>query len=73
METVLHVKQLIDSENPLIIYNIDTHFISTRLISKIFTLKNQNIDGMLGCFTSDDKNLSFVELNEKGLVKRVRE
>ena len=73
VETVLHVKQLIDSENPLIIYNIDTHFISTRLKSKIFTLKNQNIDGMLGCFTSNDKNLSFVELNEKGLVKRVRE
>jgi len=73
VETVLHAKQLIYSENPLIIYNIDTHFISTRLKSKILTLKNQNIDGMLGCFTSDDENLSFVEINEKGLVKRVRE
>ncbi len=68
VETVLHAKQLIDSENTLIIYNIDTHFISTRL-----KLKNQNIDGVLGCFTSDDENLSFVELNEKGFVKRVRE
>ena len=73
VETVLHAKQLIYSENPLIIYNIDTHFISTRLKSKILTLKNQNIDGVLGCFTSDDENLSFVELNEKGFVKRVRE
>ena len=73
VETVLHAKQLIDSESPLIIYNIDTHFISTRLKSKILTLKNQNIDGMLGCFTSEDENLSFVELNEKGIVKRVRE
>jgi len=73
VETVLHAKQLIYSENPLIIYNIDTHFISTRLKSKILTLKNQNIDGLLGCFTSDDENLSFVEINEKGLVKRVRE
>jgi len=73
VETVLHAKQLIDSESPLIIYNIDTHFISTRLKSKILTLKNQNIDGLLGCFTSDDENLSFVEINEKGLVKRVRE
>ena len=27
VETVLHAKQLIDSESPLIIYNIDTHFI----------------------------------------------
>ncbi len=47
-ETVLHAKQLMDSESPLIIYNI-------------------------GCFTSDDENLSFVEINEKGLVKKVRE
>ncbi len=69
VETVLHAKQLIDSENTLIIYNIDTHFISTRLKSKILTLKNQNIDGVLGCFTSDDENLSFVELNEKGFEK----
>ena len=73
VETVLRAKQLMDSENPLIIYNIDTHFISTRLKSKILILKNQNIDGVLGCFTSDDENLSFVELDEKGLVKRVRE
>ena len=73
METVLHAKQLMDSESPLIIYNIDTHFISTRLKSKILTLKNKNIDGLLGCFTSNNKNLSFVELNDKGLVKRVRE
>ena len=34
VETVLHAKQLIHSENPLIIYNIDTLFISTRLKSK---------------------------------------
>ena len=73
VETVLRAKQLIDSESTLIIYNIDTYFTSTRLKSKILTLKNQNIDGMLGCFTSDDENLSFVELNDKGLVKRVRE
>jgi len=73
VETVLHAKQLIDSESTLIIYNIDTHFVSTRLKSKILTLKNQNIDGMLGCFASEDENLSFVELNEKGLVKRVKE
>jgi len=73
VETVLHAKQLIDSENSLIIYNIDTHFISTRLKSKILILKNQHVDGILGCFTSDDENLSFVELNEKGLVKRVVE
>ena len=73
METVLHAKQLIDSENPLIIYNIDTYFVSTRLKTKILSLKNRNIDGLLGCFTSNNKNLSFVEINEKGYVKKVRE
>ena len=73
VETVLHAKQLIYSESSLIIYNIDTHFISTRLKSKILTLKNQNIDGILGCFTSNNENLSFVELNEEGFVKRVKE
>ena len=73
VETVLHAKQLIDSETMLIIYNIDTQFVSTRLKPKILTLKNQNIDGILGCFTSDNENLSFVELNEKGFIKRVKE
>jgi len=42
-------------------------------MKKLVYLKNQNIDGLLGCFTSDNENLSFVEINEKGLVKRVRE
>jgi len=73
VETVLHAKQLIGSENPLIIYNIDTHFISTRLKTKILNLKNRDVDGLLGCFTSDNENLSFVEINEKGYVKRIRE
>ena len=73
VETVLHAKRLINSDSSLIIYNIDTHFISTRLKSKILTLKNQNIDGMLGCFTSNDENLSFVELDKNNLVKRVKE
>ena len=49
------------------IYNIDTYFISTRLKTKILTMKNRNIDGLLGCFESNDENLSFIKLNEKGL------
>ena len=73
VETVLRAKEFIDCDNPLIIYNIDTHFISTRLKSKILALKNQNIDGVLGCFTSDDENLSFIEINEKELVKKIKE
>lgn len=73
VETVLHAKQFIDPDSILLIYNIDTYFISTRLKAKILTLKNKNIDGMLGCFTSNDKKLSFVELNDDGYVKSVKE
>jgi len=73
VETVLQTKHLIRPENVLIIYNIDTHFASTRLKSKILTMKNRNIDGLLGCFESDDDNLSFVELDYTGFVKRVKE
>ena len=73
VETVLQTKHLIRPENVLIIYNIDTHFASTRLKSKILTMKNRNIDGLLGCFESDDDNLSFVELDDTGFVKHVKE
>jgi capsule biosynthesis phosphatase len=73
VETVLHAKHLVRPENLLIIYNIDTHFISTRLKTKILTMKNRNIDGLLGCFESNDINLSFVKLDEKGFVKEVKE
>ena len=73
VETVLHAKHLIRPENSIIIYNIDTHFISTRLKSKILTMKNRDIDGLLGCYQSNDENLSFVKLNEKGFVEQVKE
>ena len=73
VETVLHAKHLIRPESSLIIYNIDTYFVSTRLKTKILTIKNRNIDGLLGCFKSDDENLSFVKLNERGFVSEVKE
>ena len=73
VETVLHTKHLIRPESLLIIYNIDTYFVSTRLKTKILTLKNKNIDGLLGCFKSNDENLSFIKLNEKGFVEEVKE
>jgi len=73
VETALSAKHLIKSDDILIIYNIDTHFVSTRLESKNLTLKNRNVDGLLGCFESDDENLSFIQLNEKEYVKQVEE
>ena len=73
VETVLHARHLIRPESSLIIYNIDTYFVSTRLKTKILTIKNKNIDGLLGCFKSNDENLSFIKLNEKGFVNDVKE
>jgi len=73
VETVLFTKHLIRPDNIIIIYNIDTHFISTRLKSKILTMKNREIDGILGCFESDDENLSFIKLDNSGFVKQVKE
>ena len=72
-ETVLHTKHLIRPENILIIYNIDTHFVSTRLKSKILTMKNRDVDGLIGCFESDNNDLSYVEIDEKKFVKQVKE
>ena len=72
-ETVLRAKHLMNPESSLIIYNIDTYFVSTRLKPKILTLKTEKIDGMLGCFESNDKNLSFVKLNQDGFVSQIKE
>ncbi|MDC0856866.1 sugar phosphate nucleotidyltransferase [Candidatus Nitrosopelagicus sp.] len=73
VETVLHAKHLIRPESSIMIFNIDTHFISSRLKSKVLTMKNRNVDGLLGCFESDDDNLSFIKLNKIGFVEEVKE
>ena len=73
VETVLHTRHLVKPNNSIMIYNIDTHFVSTRLKSKILTLKNRGVNGLLGCFESDDENLSFIKLNERGFVEEVKE
>ena len=39
----------------------------------IFTIKNTNIDGLLGAFNSNDKKLSFIELDSDEFVKRAKE
>ena len=73
VETVLHAKEYINNNSTLVIYNIDTHFLSTRLRSKLLTIKNTNSDGLLGAFNSNDKKLSFIKLDSDGFVKRTKE
>jgi capsule biosynthesis phosphatase len=72
VETVLHAKEHINNDSTLVIYNIDTYFLSTRLKSKLLTIKNTNIDGILGAFNSNDSKLSFIELDSE-FVKRTKE
>jgi len=73
VETVLHAKHLVRPESSIMIFNIDTHFISSRLKSRVLTMKNRDVDGLLGCFESNDDNLSFIKLNKTGFVEEVKE
>ena len=73
VETVLHAKHLVRPENSIMIFNIDTHFVSSRLKSRVLTMRNRNVDGLLGCFESDDDNLSFIKVNKTGFVEKVKE
>lgn len=73
VETVLYCKKHINNSDTLVIYNIDTYFKSSRLKSKLLTVKNQQIDGILGAHNSNDQNLSFIELGSDEFVKRTKE
>jgi len=72
-ETVLKAKKYINSSIPLIVYNTDTYFYSSRLRQKIISMKNKKIDGMLGVFHDNDPKWSFIKLNNKGFVQRTAE
>ena len=72
-ETVLRCKKYIDNERPLLIFNNDTYFKSTRLKSRILSMKNQKIDGILGVFNSNDPKFSFVKINKNGFVVMTKE
>jgi len=72
-ETVLSVKKSIDNNQPLLIYNIDTIFKSTRLKSRLIGMNNQEIDGIIGGFLSNDPNLSFIEINSDEYIKKIIE
>jgi capsule biosynthesis phosphatase len=73
VETVLACKKYINNNQTLVIYNIDTSFKSSRLKTKLLTVRNQNVDGILGGYNSDDPKLSFIKLDSKGFVKRTKE
>jgi dTDP-glucose pyrophosphorylase len=69
-ETVYKAKDLIDLDTDLVVFNIDTFFISDTLKKNL--LKN-NIDGVLGAFESKEDRFSYAKLDEKGYVKETAE
>ena len=72
VETVLSCKNEIN-ESPLVIFNIDTIFFSSRLKSKLITTLFQQIDGILGAFHSNDQKFSYIEVDLEGIVKHTAE
>lgn len=72
-ETVLSCKKEINNDRPLLIFNNDTYFKSTRLKSRLLSMRNQNIDGILGIFNSSDPKYSFVEIDNEDKVIRTKE
>jgi NDP-sugar pyrophosphorylase family protein len=68
--TVLAVRDLIDCEIPLIIFNSDTHQRSSSL-PKI--ISNPNVDGALSVFQAPGEKWSFVRVDERGFVVETAE
>ena len=73
VETVLACKKEINGKNPLVIYNIDTIFFSSRLKSKLITVLLRQLDGILGAFHSHDQKFSYIEVDSKGIVRHTAE
>jgi len=69
-ETVYRAKNLVDFDTDLVIFNIDTFFVSNTL--KKHLLKN-NINGVLGAFESKENRFSYAKLNDKGFVIKTAE
>jgi len=69
-ETVYKARDLIDFDTDLVIFNIDTFFISDTLKKNL--LKN-NIDGVLEAFESSEDRFSYANLDENGFVNKTAE
>ena len=72
-ETVLSCKKEINNDRALLIFNNDTYFKSVRLKSRLLSMRNQKIDGILGIFNSKDPKYSFVEIDNDDKVIRTKE
>lgn len=73
-ETALIAKEFIDHDDELLIYNIDTYFISSNIKNKLLDTKYKK-DGILGAFmnTEDDEKWSFAQLDKYNNVIKTAE
>jgi dTDP-glucose pyrophosphorylase len=69
-ETVYKAKELVNFNTDLLIFNIDTFFISSTLKKNLLI---NNIDGVLGAFRSNEDRFSYAKLNDAGYVVETAE
>lgn len=70
--TVLQARELIDSDDPLMIANSD-QFIDCDINTYLDRMDKNHLDGLIMTMTADDPKWSFVDLDEQQLVTRVVE
>jgi dTDP-glucose pyrophosphorylase len=70
-ETVYLTLPLCNTSQPLVIFNIDTFFNSSTLEQNLL---KQDVDGVLGCFYSNENRFSYASVDTVfGYVREVRE
>jgi NDP-sugar pyrophosphorylase family protein len=69
--TVLEARELIDNNDPLLIYNADTYCCSTLAVA--LAAPDQSLDGLIGVFQAAGDKWSFAALDETGAVLETAE
>lgn len=69
-ETVYIAKDIIDARTDLVVFNIDTYFCSKSLK---YNLLRNDIDGVLGSFSSNESRFSFAKTDKNGYVLETAE
>lgn len=69
-ETVDKAYDLIDMTTDLVIFNIDTMFVSNSLKD---LLRDSKTDGVLGAFISDESRFSYAKVNDNNIVSETAE
>lgn len=69
-ETACLAKHEIDPSLPLLIFNIDTQFVSSTLEENLL---RKDVDGVLGAFYSEENRFSFAALDDEGNVNKTAE